>query len=222
MTAADLPRTGDLTYIIWDWNGTLLDDAAYCLDLTDRILKAFRLPPMETLDVYREKFGFPVKDYYASLGLDPLIFPEAAVLWMDSYMHDEASIPLHRDAGEAAKWFTGKNIRQVVISASKIENLQKQLVSRPYFDHFDPPCGLGDIYAGSKTDIALQWMRTHQPDPRRVLLIGDTIHDMEVARSLGCPCILVENGHQSKRRLRQAGALTCPTLTHVIRLLESV
>ena len=220
MTAADPPRTGDLTHIIWDWNGTLLDDAAYCLDLTDRMLKAFRLRPMETLEVYREKFGFPVRDYYASLGFDPLIFPEVAVLWMDSYMHDEASIPLHRDAVEASQWFSDKKIRQVVISASKIENLHKQLETRPYFDHFDPPCGLGDIYAGSKTDIALQWMRTRQADPRRILLIGDTTHDLEVARSLGCACVLVENGHQSRRRLRQDGAQTCPTLTDVIRLLE--
>ncbi len=215
-----LPSLEKVTDVIWDWNGTLLDDAAYCLDLTDRMLRAFRLQPMETLENYRERFGFPVRDYYASLGFDPLIFPEVAVLWMDSYMHDEASIPLHKDAVETAEWFYRKNMRQVVISASKIENLQKQLETRPYFDHFDPPCGLGDIYAGSKADIALKWLRSHQDDPGRVLLIGDTLHDLEVARTLGCSCVLVENGHQSRARFRAAGAVSCPDLTALRRLLE--
>ncbi len=220
MTGLTLPGIGELSYVIWDWNGTLLDDAAYCLDLTDRMLKAFRLPPMETLETYREKFGFPVSAYYASLGFDEKIFPEVAVLWMDSYMRNEASIPLHSDAVEVTSWIHRQNVRQVVISASKIDNLKIQLASRPYFEDFDPPCGLGDIYAGSKTDIARLWLRRRGGRPERVLLVGDTLHDLEVARSLGCPCVLVENGHQSKARLQAAGALTCPDLTAVRRLLE--
>ncbi|MBR4501129.1 MAG: HAD family hydrolase [Clostridia bacterium] len=210
----------DITHIIWDWNGTLLDDAAYCLDLTDRLLRIFRLKPMETLENYRERFGFPVIDYYGHLGFDRQIFPEVAVIWMDAYMKNEKTIPLHLDAAEVTEKIRQLGIRQVIVSASKLENLLLQLASRPQFAHFDPPRGLGDIYAGSKKDIALKWMADTGADPERTLLVGDTLHDLEVARALGCGCILVENGHQSAPRLRAAGARTAANLTELFTLLR--
>ena len=40
-----------LNHIIWDWNGTLLDDAPYSLALTNRILADYGLPQMDGLDV---------------------------------------------------------------------------------------------------------------------------------------------------------------------------
>ena len=204
-----------LRQIIWDWNGTLLDDAAYCLHLTDGLLRQHRLMPMETLEVYREKFGFPVIDYYASIGFGNDIFPTVAVQWMDGYMKDEASIPLQSDAIDVSERFRQAGLHQVIISASKLENLQRQLDSRPYFGFFDDPCGLNDIYAGSKVDIAKKWMQDHAVRPDETLLIGDTLHDLEVARAIGCTCMLVENGHQSKRRLNEAGADTAPCLSAI-------
>ncbi len=210
----------DITHILWDWNGTLLDDAAYCLDLTDRLLKIFRLPAMGSLEVYRERFGFPVIDYYGHLGFDRQIFPEVAVIWMDGYMRGEAAIPLHADAADVTGRIRDRGIRQVILSASKLENLLIQLRTRPQFSHFDPPRGLGDIYAGSKKDIALQWMAETGADPQRTLLVGDTLHDLEVAQALGARCVLVENGHQSRARLRAAGAVTVPDLTALEALLS--
>ena len=203
MTAAPI------RWIIWDWNGTLLDDAAYGLDVTDRLLR------METVEHYRERFGFPVIDYYASLGFDHFIFPDVAVIWMDEYMRGDASIPLQKDAVRTAERFRDHGIQQVIVSASKLENLKAQLKLRPQFDFFDPPCGLSDIYAGSKVDIARAWMQRRSVSPDETLLIGDTLHDLEVARAVGCRCVLVENGHQSKERLQAAGARTFPNLTAI-------
>ncbi len=201
-----------VTHIIWDWNGTLLDDTAYCLDLTDRLLRIFHLPQMGSLEVYRERFGFPVIDYYGHLGFDRQIFPDVAVIWMDAYMKYERTIPLHSDAPGVTARIRDMGIRQVIISASKLENLLLQLSTRPQFDCFDPPRGLGDIYAGSKVDIALKWMADTGARMENTLLVGDTIHDLEVASALGARCVLVENGHQSRARLRAAGAYTIPDL----------
>ncbi len=48
--------------IIWDWNGTLLNDTDICVSCMNRVLKKRGL---ELLDVqrYREIFNFPVKIY---------------------------------------------------------------------------------------------------------------------------------------------------------------
>ena len=29
-----------------------------------------------------------------------------------------------------------------------------------------------------------------------IVFVGDTVHDMEIAGSIGCDCIIVDNGHQ--------------------------
>lgn len=194
-----------LNHIIWDWNGTLLDDAPYSLALTNRILADYGLPQMDGLDVYRSIFTFPVVDYYTRLGLGGERFDEAAHRWMDAYMANETVCPLQPGAAETAVRFRDAGLRQVIISASKLENLHRQLSSRPAFAFFDPPRGLGDIYAGSKVDIARQWMADTGADGQRTLVIGDTLHDREVARALNCRCILVEGGHQSRETLLTAG-----------------
>ena len=57
------------SFIVWDWNGTLLDDAWLCVDVMNRMLKE-RGMPLKTLEEYRDLFDFPVKDYYSKLGYD--------------------------------------------------------------------------------------------------------------------------------------------------------
>lgn len=43
-------------------------------------------------------------------------------------------------------------------------------------------------------------------DPEKVLMVGDTLHDLEVANAMGIKCVLVAQGHTSYTRLRDTGA----------------
>ncbi len=43
-------------------------------------------------------------------------------------------------------------------------------------------------------------------------MIGDTIHDNEVAAELGIRCVLVAGGHQSENRLRSTGTFVISRL----------
>ena len=56
-------------HIIWDWNGTFLNDVDYCRRIINRILVENELPKL-SLEKYREIFTFPVQDYYKEAGLD--------------------------------------------------------------------------------------------------------------------------------------------------------
>lgn len=208
-----------IDHVIWDWNGTLLDDVQYGVDLMNALLKYYKKPLLNGIQEYHRVFTFPVRDYYAAVGLGGDLFDEAAVRWMDAYMRNEKICPLRADAVESTAFLREKNVRQVVISASKLSNLNIQMANRPYFDGFDPPRGLGDIYAGSKVDIALDWMRHSGAKPENTMLIGDTLHDLEVACAIGCRCILVEGGHQSGEKLRASGAQVAKNLREAVRMV---
>ena len=208
-----------IDHIIWDWNGTLLDDVQYGVDLINKLLRDYHKPLLQDVAAYHRVFTVPVKTYYAAIGFGDDLFDEVAVKWMDAYMKDEATCPLRDGAVEISREFYAKNIQQVVISASKRSNLHIQMASRPYFPFFDPPRGLGNIYAGSKIDIALDWMKESGAKPECTVLIGDTLHDKAVADALHCRCILVEGGHQSADTLRQSGAMVAADLREAANLV---
>ena len=50
-------------HVIWDWNGTLLDDAWLCVDVMNGMLCRRALPVL-TPAKYEESFDFPVLDFY--------------------------------------------------------------------------------------------------------------------------------------------------------------
>ena len=54
--------------IIWDWNGTILDDACVCKTIANIMLKERGIPTLPDMDAYRAVFGFPIKAYYEKFG----------------------------------------------------------------------------------------------------------------------------------------------------------
>ena len=62
-------------------------------------------------------------------------------------------------------------------------------------------------------------MREHEISGTEVLFVGDTLHDLEVAKAIDASCMLVCCGHQSKEVLQQAGV---PLLASISDLLALV
>ena len=56
-------------HIIWDWNGTLLDDKWLCVESINQALQKRNLPELSD-DRYMEVFTFPVQEYYKAVGFD--------------------------------------------------------------------------------------------------------------------------------------------------------
>lgn len=211
-----------IDHVIWDWNGTLLNDVDFGFRLANWLLKEFHLPEMKDLSEYHRHFTFPIREYYRAIGFGDDIFPEAAVKWMDQYMAKEHECPLQPYALEITRLFREKGLRQVIISASKLSNLKFQLAERPYFEDFDPPRGLGDIYAGSKVEIAKDWMKQSGAKGESTVFIGDTLHDAEVAAAIGCRCILVAGGHQAIDTLKTAGVPLAKDLREAAGIIFSL
>jgi len=57
------------TTIIWDWNGTLLNDAELCVECMNKVLSKRNMQQIDVND-YRKLFTFPVVDYYNAIGFD--------------------------------------------------------------------------------------------------------------------------------------------------------
>lgn len=193
--------------IIWDWNGTLLDDTELSVQTMNQMLLKRNLQQLTTA-TYKEVFSFPVKDYYRKIGFDFALepFEIPAIEYINIYNSKVDHCDLHDHSITVLNHFKNRGIRQFVLSAMEQEALNRCLELRQINQYFDHVSGLDNHYAASKLENGKQMISSLNLDAHQLLLIGDTVHDYEVASELGCKCILIANGHQSRTILESTGA----------------
>lgn len=193
--------------IIWDWNGTLLDDLDFCISTINVLLKKRQLDLLDRFS-YKEVFSFPVKEYYKTIGFDfsKEDFSIPAQEFINLYNNGVAQCKLHNAAIEVLEHFKSIGLRQFVLSAMKQNMLEQTLKHQNIFEYFEGVAGLNDHYAVSKVERGEQLIRQFNISKIHSTIIGDTNHDFEVAQQLEIDCILVADGHQSASRLKATGA----------------
>ncbi len=207
--------------VIWDWNGTLLNDLEHCISTINILLKNRNLALLNN-SIYREVFSFPVKDYYHKIGFDfnKEDFAIPAREFIDLYNAGVNTCPLHYSAVEVLTFFRENGFRQFVLSAMKQNMLDQTLKHHNIYNYFEGVAGLNDHYAVSKIERGQQLMQEFGIEKSGTFIVGDTLHDFEVAEELGIRCILVADGHQSEERLRNTGTTVIADLKQLIQLNE--
>ena len=111
-------------HILWDWNGTLLDDMWLCVESLNRILKKRERPPLDE-KTYKETFSFPVKKYYETLGFDFVkeSFEKISSEFIQYYRDNFHRVNLHIDTELILNNVLGSGRQQSILSASKEESL---------------------------------------------------------------------------------------------------
>ena len=205
--------------IIWDWNGTLLNDIDLCISTINTLLQKRNLDLINT-KIYKEVFAFPVKDYYAAIGFDfrKEDFAVPAREYIDFYDSQVHTCTLHNMAIEMLEHLRSEGKRQFVLSAMKQDMLEKTLKEQGIFHFFEGVTGLDDHYAVSKIERGEEMISRFNIQKEKTIIIGDTIHDFEVAKELGIYCVLIANGHQSEERLKTTGAPVVPNLEGLLKM----
>ena len=208
-------------YIIWDWNGTILDDLQLNFEVENTLLTRRGRKLIKDIDEYHEKFQFPIIKFYESLDFDleNEKFEDIAreyVLEFDERFYELETFP---DAESVIRDFKFKGIEQIILSQTEQRWLEKQIAFHEMDYLFTELLGARDIYVKGKVGIALEWITKNDIDTSQVLMVGDTLHDYEVAETLGCDCILIARGHQSKEKLLTTGAVVLDSIEELKRMV---
>lgn len=204
--------------IIWDFNGTLLDDVRETLDATNALLARYGKPMLADADAYRRVFGFPVIDYYEKIGLEREKFEIYADEWVAEYNLRAPLAGLYPGCREALAYFRDAGCRQYLLSATEREMLAGQLAPLDIASFFDDIVGQDDTRAHGKLAAAVEWSKKVRLGA--ALLIGDSLHDAEVAAAIGAECVLLACGHQSRARLEATGCRVFDTVTDLLHAAE--
>ncbi len=211
----------DKKVIIWDWNGTLLDDVNYCVECINNLLDKRKLPEV-TATLYREIFTFPIIDYYRAVGfdLDQEGFEKPAMEFIGLYYKNFYQTKLFPCVQEVLEEFQKRGLKQVVLSAMEHDSLLKTLDEKGILKYFDEVTGVGDHYGSSKEETGKRLLKNLKIQPEDAVIIGDTLHDKQVADALNVDLILVSTGHNSEQRLKAAHPVVVDKLDKVVDLIS--
>ena len=196
-----------IEHVVWDWNGTLVDDARLCVDIVNGILSDLSIPTV-SIEFYRDNFTFPVSSYYEKIGLPTKgdSFRVISEKFISEYRMRRDSRQLQEHAWAVMNELAEAGVGQSILSAGKLSDLTTFVDEFGLSPFVEPITGVSNIHADGKKGISQDHLDKISCEPSKILLVGDTVHDEEVSVHLGTQCMLFSGGHNSVEVLRTCGS----------------
>ena len=210
------------THIIWDWNGTLLNDIGASLASVNDMLSMRGMPHINNV-YYKECIGVPIIKFYEKVfDLGKEDYSLIIKQYNEGYLRHLADCSLTDGAAEALEYFKKCGARQVIVSSSNNALLCRNAEKYGVIGYFDALLGSQDFYAGSKIERAADYLQKSGAKRNEVLVVGDLEHDAEMAAELGADCVLLTSGHEHPERLKNAKVPLISNLFELISFVEYV
>ncbi len=202
--------------VIWDWNGTLVNDAGASYESVNDMLARRELPPI-TFQQYSSYIETPITGFYRHIfeDFDSMDFGVISREFHEGSARHMAGRGLMPGAGAVLERLREAGVKQVIVSSCEQGMLTEQVTRYGVAEYFDAILGAGDFHAGSKIDRARDYMARCGISPDRTVNIGDMLHDSELSQALGIRCVLVARGHQTPEDLKAADALLLDDISGV-------
>jgi phosphoglycolate phosphatase-like HAD superfamily hydrolase len=211
-----------VAHLVWDWNGTLLDDLSLVVAATNSSLAAIGGPAV-TSDQHRREFRRPIVEYYAHVLRRPVDDAEFAML--DDVFHDAYRIgliecALAADALDAIEAWPGT---QSLLSMWFHDELVPEISRRGLATRLSRVDGLrGPVGGDRKAGYLIAHLAALQLDPADCVLVGDSVDDGHAAAEAGAACVLYSGGFTDPTRLVETGLPVAATLLEAVALAADV
>ncbi|GAA2460495.1 HAD family hydrolase [Streptomyces mauvecolor] len=216
-------------HLVWDWNGTLLDDNVAIIEATNAAFAELGLEPI-TLERYRDLYCVPIPRFYQRLiGRLPT---DAEWLVMDAAFHQQYwaradACGLTEGAAEllAARWAAG--LSQSLLSMAPHEHLVPIVRRHGITGHFVRVDGRTGPSHGSKAEHMVRHLTALRAvDPEisgeRTVVIGDAVDDAVAAAAVGAKAVLYTGGSHSRASLAAAGVPVVDSLAEAVAVAEDL
>jgi phosphoglycolate phosphatase-like HAD superfamily hydrolase len=210
------------SHLVWDWNGTLLDDLTLVVSSTNQAFASVGGRRVDS-DQHRRQFRRPVAEFYAEIlerAVDQEEFGRLDRIFHEAYRLGLTTTSLAADAMAAIKAWPGT----------------QSLLSMWFHSELVPAVetyGLAGLFArvdGLRTEVGGDLKGGHlashlaelQVAGDRAVLIGDSLDDAAAAASVGAAVVLYTGGFTHPARLRAAGLPVADTLVEAVGLAKAL
>ncbi len=213
-----------MQHIVWDWNGTLLDDQDVVVDALNAVLDDAGLPAVD-LATYQQLYTRPVRVLYERLfgrPIDPAEWQRIDDVYHEGYRAALHAARLATDAESVLDAVTATGRSQSLLSMYRHEELVPLVAELGIHDRFVRIDGLRGPGGGVKAPHLEAHLKglahASGTDPPQVLVVGDALDDAAAAAHVGAHCILFDGGSHPREELEQAGVPVAATLTDALHL----
>jgi phosphoglycolate phosphatase-like HAD superfamily hydrolase len=205
-------------HLVWDWNGTLLDDLTLVVDATNTSLASVGGPRV-TAERHRRDFRRPVEAYYTYVLGRPLGEGEFALL--DQAFHDAYRASLHtvRLTADALDAIAAWPETQSLLSMFIHDELVPMVTRLGLAGHLSRVDGLRDTPAGGhkaphlRAHVEALGLRGSD-----CVLIGDSVDDAVAADEVGATAVLYLGGFTHESTLRATGKPVAGSLVEAVKV----
>ncbi|MGW3887302.1 HAD family hydrolase [Micromonospora chokoriensis] len=209
-------------HLVWDWNGTLLNDLSLVVSATNVVFASLGGPTV-TPDEHRVRFRRPIAEYYAEVlgqAVDAEEFGRLDRIFHDAYRTGLTTCELAADARTAMAAWPGS---QSLLSMWFHEELVPAVHTYGLTGHFTRVDGLRATVGGDRKAESLKLhLAELGVDGTSVVLIGDSIDDADAATAVGGRAVLYTGGFTDPARLRASGHPVADTLTDAVTVARQV
>ena len=206
------------THLVWDWNGTLLDDFSLVVQATNSAFAAVGGRGVEP-DEHRSRFRRPVAEFYAEIlerAVDDEEFGKLDRIFHEAYRLGLTTMPLAADAKQALTSWPGS---QSLLSMWFHAELVPALETYGLTGHFTRVDGLRTEVGGHlKAGHLAEHLRQLGVDGNDAVLIGDSLDDAHAAQAAGAGIVLYSGGFTDAVRLRAVGCPVADTLVEAVSI----
>lgn len=193
----------------FDWNGTIFSDTLACCESVNEVLKFLKLKPV-TLQTYREHFDVPVTKAYLGLGIsEEQISNSAAEIvktFHTNYEIRAAKVRTRAYTRELLGWLSKNNIKSIIFSNHIDEPIKKQLKRLRLDNYFSAVLANSELNSSlkgrNKQEKLKNYIKNKGLSPDEVLIIGDTVEEIEIGKQLGAITVAITQGFCSTKRLK--------------------
>lgn len=209
-------------FIVFDWDGTLADSTAIIADAIQQACRDIGEPvPDETTARYVIGLGLADALSHVAPGLPPERHRELAARYRDRYLARDPEIPLFDGAREMLDELGGAGFMLAIATGKTRAGLTRALDQQGIARRFVATrCG-DEGFPKPHPDMLLHLMDRVGVDAGETLMIGDTTHDLGLARNAGASAVAVAYGaHDSAGLAREEPLATVHSITELRQWLR--
>lgn len=215
--------------VVFDWNGTLLADAQPVVEGVNREMATLGLAPI-TLRDYQRLYDIPMTEFYKHFGVSSEMLREKsadmAKAFHSFYEPRVARARTRTGTRRLLQDLQTKGLSKIILSNHTMEGIYLQLERLKLTSYFDTVLAndvLGGAHFKGKQHRLEDYLKANKIAPSSALIVGDTIEETRIGKSLGLKTVAITGGYNSPKRLKAAKPdVLVHSLHEIIQIIEEL
>lgn len=196
--------------IVFDWDGTLMDSAAAIVGAIQAACRDLSIEPPSDSRA-RHVIGLGLQDALkgAVPDLDPGRYPEVADRYRYHYLAHDHEVVLFDGIADLVRELSADGFLLAVATGKSRKGLDRSLVGSGLLPYFPASRCADECHSKPHPQMLLELMDEFSVEPASTLMIGDTVHDLQMAKNAKVPALAVAYGAHPRAALEAELPLCC-------------